>query len=65
MSDNDTLFGMLVDAHGWHIGGCTCLAYWWMHMFGIIGRCTCWHIGRCTCWHMVDTFHGLYILAHC
>jgi hypothetical protein len=32
MSDMNTLFGMLVDAHGWHIGRCTWLAYWYMHM---------------------------------
>ena len=24
----DTLFAMLVDSHGWHIGICTWLAYW-------------------------------------
>jgi hypothetical protein len=30
-----TLFGILVDAHGWHgwhIGKCTWLEYWYMHM---------------------------------
>jgi hypothetical protein len=47
-----TLFGMLIDAHGWHgwhIGGCT--------LFSMLVDAHGWHIGRCTCWHMVDTFH--------
>jgi hypothetical protein len=35
-----------------------------IHMIGITGRCTCWHIGKCTCWHMVDTFHEIYLLGH-
>jgi hypothetical protein len=38
-----------------------CLAYWWMHMYGILVDAHGWHIGRCTCWHMVDTFHGWMI----
>jgi hypothetical protein len=29
------MVGMLVDAHGWNIGGFTWLAYWYMHMVGI------------------------------
>jgi hypothetical protein len=30
------MVGILVDANGWHIGRCTCMAHWWMHMVGIL-----------------------------
>jgi hypothetical protein len=41
------MVGILVDAHGWHIGGCT-----WLTLHGdYMGVAHGWH-GRCTCWHV-------------
>ena len=55
----DTLFGMLVDAHGWHIGRCTC----W-HMVDIFHG---WYLlAHCWCtWLMyMGVVHGGHILVH-
>jgi hypothetical protein len=38
--------------HGWHIGRCIWLEFWWMHMVDILVDAHGWHIGRCTCWHI-------------
>jgi hypothetical protein len=32
----------------WHIGRCTRLAYWWMHMVGILVDAHGWHTSGCT-----------------